>query len=307
MTWEKLGIVYAPTGDRWWSKRYAGIPTALRLSEDLLRIYFWSATEESFDGRIGYVDVAANDPRRILNVSDHPVLDIGEPGDFDDCGVVPSHARVVDDGVMLYYLGVQRVEKRPYLYFTGMVKGDQDGSFFVRQRRTPILERTRHETTIRSALVTAPDGDGLRGWYVGASAWIEVDGRVVPRYAIKHARSVDGVTWNEDTTTCIGAANEHEYGFGRPWVVNKNGLFHMWYSVRSTREPYAIGYAVSDDGLVWRRRDSSVGIQRSATGWDSEMICYPCVVESQGHWYMFYCGNKHGMTGFGVARLTGDF
>ena len=64
-----------------------------------------------------------------------------------------------------------------------------------------------------------------------------------------------------------------------------------------------IGYAESDDGLHWVRKDAEVGTGKSDTGWDSEMICYPCVVDVKGRRYMFYNGNRHGSTGFGYAVL----
>jgi hypothetical protein len=77
----------------------------------------------------------------------------------------------------------------------------------------------------------------------------------------------------------------------------------MWYSVRSFTNLYAIGYAESPDGIVWTRKDDTVGITRSENGWDSEMICYPVVVNISGEHYMFYNGNRHGATGFGIAVL----
>jgi hypothetical protein len=32
------------------------------------------------------------------------------------------------------------------------------------------------------------------------------------------------------------------------------------------------------------------------------MICYPYVVDAGGHRYLFFNGNRHGLTGFGVAE-----
>jgi hypothetical protein len=78
----------------------------------------------------------------------------------------------------------------------------------------------------------------------------------------------------------------------------------MWYSVRSFHEPYRMGYAESADGLVWERKDSTVGIYRSADQpgeWDSEMICYPNYVSHRKKEYLFYNGNQHGKSGFGYA------
>jgi hypothetical protein len=77
----------------------------------------------------------------------------------------------------------------------------------------------------------------------------------------------------------------------------------MWYSIRSHSRPYRIGYAESGDGLQWERRDDEAGIEASASGWDSEMICYAAVIDVNGRRLMFYNGNRHGATGFGVAEL----
>ncbi len=65
-----------------------------------------------------------------------------------------------------------------------------------------------------------------------------------------------------------------------------------------------MGYAESDDGFQFYRRDHHVGIDVSATGWDSEMICYPYVFQHREQTYMLYCGNGNGKTGFGYANLA---
>ncbi|MFQ5751293.1 MAG: hypothetical protein ACE5HI_04785, partial [bacterium] len=65
-----------------------------------------------------------------------------------------------------------------------------------------------------------------------------------------------------------------------------------------------IGYAESENGLDWIRKDEEVGIEVSDEGWDSEMICYPAVISVNGTTYMFYNGNNNGETGFGYAQLT---
>lgn len=38
-------------------------------------------------------------------------------------------------------------------------------------------------------------------------------------------------------------------------------------------------------------------------GFVSEMIYYPHVFSYHGEWHMLYNGKRHGMTGFGIARL----
>ena len=64
-----------------------------------------------------------------------------------------------------------------------------------------------------------------------------------------------------------------------------------------------MGYAESYDLVNWIRDDSKAGIEASNEGWDSEMVCYPHVVEVEGKYFMFYCGNGFGQGGFGYAEL----
>jgi hypothetical protein len=64
-----------------------------------------------------------------------------------------------------------------------------------------------------------------------------------------------------------------------------------------------MGYATSDDLKQWRRDDARAGMSVSASGWDSEMACYPHVFELDDATYMLYQGNGMGRDGIGLARL----
>lgn len=76
----------------------------------------------------------------------------------------------------------------------------------------------------------------------------------------------------------------------------------MWYAVRG--EHYIIGYAESNDGYTWTRKDHLAGINVSESGWDSEMIEYPFIFDHKDNRYMFYNGNGYGRTGIGLAILS---
>jgi len=80
----------------------------------------------------------------------------------------------------------------------------------------------------------------------------------------------------------------------------------MWFAHRATKytATYRIGFASSKDVLTWDRNDSIAGIDISDNGWDSEMICYPCVFQHKEYKYMLYNGNNYGETGFGYALLN---
>lgn len=301
MKWRKLGRVFAPDGSKWWAREYATIPTVLPLGGSMVRVYYASLDEEKI-GRMGYVELDVLRPDKILFETAEPCLDVGAPGTFDDCGVNPSCLVERDGTLSMYYIGWQRSERVPYVLFAGLARS-ADGRIYDRVQQTPVLERTPEEPFLRSATCILPYGGGLRVWYVSATNWTIVNGSQYPEYVIRTATSKDGLSWGAGTP-CFAHEGGHEFGFGRPWVMRDEDGFRMWYSIRSRNAPYRIGYAESADGISWVRKDSEAGIEASPDGWDSGMICYSCVVDVAGARYMFYNGNRHGASGFGLAVLS---
>jgi len=302
MKWRKQGLIYVPNGDMWWAKSHAYLPTAEVLGDEYIRVYFASLDENKF-GRIGYVNLNINNPAQVLFSSQEPILDLGDFGTFDDSGVSPSCIINIEQMKYLYYVGWQRAERVPYMLFAGIAISNDSGHSFQRHSSVPILERTASEPFIRSATTIIKDEGFFKMWYVSALSWVQVDGKMLPSYILRYAESEDGLNWGVHDKICINFENEDEFGFGRPWVVKDNDTYKMWYSIRSRSRSYRIGYAESGDGINWVRKDNEVGIEASMQGWDSEMICFPCVIDAKGKRYMFYNGNRHGATGFGYAIL----
>ncbi|MFZ3005524.1 MAG: hypothetical protein WA047_05065 [Phenylobacterium sp.] len=299
MAWRKLGLVYSTPGDQPWALTNAIFPTAELRDPDTLRIYITTLDAQQF-GRGSYVDVAADDPTRILRVSERPVLDLGEVGDFDDAGANPFAVIEFRGRKLMYYQGWQRTLRAPYQVFTGLAFEAEDGTF-EKWGRVPVLDRTSQEPHMRAAPCLLREGDRLLLWYVSSAHWTQRSDGLHYHVVIRHAVSDDGVNWDVHPDICLAPAG-NEYAVGRPWVVRENGLFRMWYSVRSFDQPYRIGYAQSADGIRWERLDHLAGIARSQAGWDSEMICYPNVVRVGARLLMFYNGNHHGASGFGCAE-----
>ena len=299
MRWRKRGLVFAPSGKRWWARSYALLPTVGTVDNDILRIYFASLDGKHY-GRIGYVDVDANNPQRILYQAKEPVLNIGELGAFDDSGVNPSCVVDLANKKYLYYIGWQRCERVPYMLFSGLAVSRDGGLTFERQSRTPVLDRTVDEPFSRGAPFVMIEDGVFKMWYWSCLKWSSGPD-IHYNTVIRHAVSTDGMVWNSHPHICIEPDFSDEYAVGRPWVIRDGPVYKMWYSIRSFTELYTIGYAESKDGIHCVRKDDEVGIGKSENGWDSEMICYPCVVEVKSTRLMFYNGNRHGSTGFGYA------
>jgi hypothetical protein len=137
-------------------------------------------------------------------------------------------------------------------------------------------------------------------WYDSADAWLAQNDS---RYNIKYAESKDGIHWERNGVVCIAADfDKGETCMSRACVLKENGIYKMWYCIATVAGGYkGIGYAESKDGVKWERMDEKAGISLSASGWDSEMVCYPHVFNHKGTKYMLYNGNGYGRTGFGYA------
>ena len=95
MKWNKKGRIYVPDGHSWWAKKYAFPPTPYFLNDEIIRMYVAFCDEKTV-GRIGFVDVLADKPSEVVKVSEQPVLDIGQPGAFDENGLLPTSILAVD-------------------------------------------------------------------------------------------------------------------------------------------------------------------------------------------------------------------
>ena len=303
MKWIKRGLIFSPKNFRRdWIYSHAYIPTPYFISDRIIRIFvaFWDRNKV---GRIGYVDIDADNPQKILKVSEKPSLDIGKSGTFDDNGVAP--VSIIDEGhhMRLYYVGFQICTRIRYYLFSGLALSKDKGESFQRYWETPILDRSPYELYLRSAPYVLKDGDIYKMWYVAGSEWIEVNGKLVPKYNIRYLESHDGINWDKKGLVCIDFKNEDEYGFGRPWVLKDGNLYRMFYSIRTKSKGYRLGYAESEDGVNWIRKDDEIGIDVSKEGWDSQMICFSSVIFYKDKVYMFYNGNNFGEDGFGYAIL----
>jgi hypothetical protein len=240
-------------------------------------------------------------PGTAQDLSRSPVLSFSEPGAFDENGV--SYPYVVRKGqkVFLYYNGWMPTVLTPFQIHLGLAVSS-DGDHFERASRAPILERT-NDDHLSIGSVGVLDDDGLwRMWYTSFVRWGRKASQHKHYYLIKYAESDDGIHWRRDNTVCIDFRDTDEFSICRPSVIRHDGLYHMWFSYRGRH--YRIGYAWSEDGIHWQRRDDLAGIDVSETGWDSESVCYSYVFRHMDALHMLYCGNEYGRDGLGLARLA---
>jgi len=298
--WTKLGAILVPDPARYWMATHTGPSFAVPRTDAALWDVYVTGRDVRNRSRIGVVTVDPAHAPSPVAIGDEPVFDLGILGAFDENGV--SYPWIVESrGVEhMYYVGWMPTVLTPFQNHIGLAVRPAGGTW-QRASRAPILERTDAEfLSLGSSSVLIENGR-WRMWYTCFQRWGGGAGEPKHVYVIKYAESADGRQWNRPDIVCIDAASPNEYAIGRPSVLRRESRYHMWYSYRGTQ--YRIGYAWSDDGVRWTRRDDLAGIDVSPTGWDSESICYSHVFDWRGTLYMLYCGNDYGREGLGLARF----
>lgn len=306
-SWQKMGTVFEVKENFPWMYSHASFPKAL-LMKDRIRVFFTTRDTNS-RGRIGYFDVDCNNPLKVIEISNQPILDLGEPGTFDDCGVTPSCALWHEDKVYLYYYGWNALQLTPHRLTTGLAISYDGGNTFERYSKAPLFDRTEKEPIFSNNPYVLKDGHTWHMYYINLEKWISINGRFEGMFTLYYAHSNDGIIWHRDAKVALHKNFDFEC-ISNASVLKENDVYKMWYSYRSIEDfregkgAYWIGYAESTDAVKWNRQDDCVQLERSKADWDSVMATFPSVVTLDNKRYMFYNGNGFGKTGIGVASLN---
>lgn len=301
MAWKKLGRIFCPDGSSEWMATHAMIPVAEHLQGDRYRIHF-TARDTQNRGHGAFLEIDMNDPTTVVMLHNEPTLLPGELGGFDDSGALPNALVKHGDRTLLYYSGINLGVTVKIRNAIGVAEWDEKTKKFAPLFRGPIIDRTRDcPHFVGTPEVHFEDGK-FRAWYTACTHWEDTPYGPKHYYHIEYCESADGMRWQRDGTIAVPLRDEHEYALSGPRVVKQDGIYHMWFCARATKDAasYRILHATSTDGVRFTR-DGAMGLDVSPQGWDSGMVCYPFVFDHAGKRYMLYNGNDYGKTGFGIA------
>lgn len=304
--WEKIGFFSVPRNRYSWMHSHAQLPTALVLDDSRVRVFFATRTNEQ-RSHIAYTDLkfdSGGNNFEVQEISSRPVISPGPIGHFDEHGVFPSSIIKSDGSIYLYYIGWNQGVEAPLFYASIGLAVGVDGCTFKPVSNAPILTRSE----VDPCMVTSPyvyiDNGRWRMAYVSGVKWDRnKNGRLQSYYNIKLAESENQQDWRRDGKVAIDFKGG-EKNIARPSVLRcANNGYRMWYSyVDAVVGKYRMGYAESNDGTEWLRKDELV-----PTGLDREhcleSACYPCVFELGKHTYILYNGDNFGEAGFCVAKF----
>ena len=147
--------------------------------------------------------------------------------------------------------------------------------------------------------IVIKNGDRYQMWYTGQAggkSWIG------------YATSADGKAWQRESDKPVLSAEMpwEKVAVMCPHVIydQQAKQYRMWYSGGEQGEPNAIGYATSEDGLKWtKREDNPIFKPDPKSAWEKDRVT-ACQVVRQGEWYlMFYIGFRdEAHAQIGIAR-----
>lgn len=318
MKWQKLGKIFDPTTVKLADDctEFAKSPQAL-VFPDFVRIYF-CAQKKTANGKYfsspQYVDFDKS-LTQIRALSDHSVIKAADLGHFDEHGIFPFSVTRDGHKILAYTSGWSRRTSVSVDMSIGLAQSSDLGQSFDRYGMGgPVMAASHNEPMMVADAFVLKINGSYHMWYIFGSHWQKrsADSAAERFYKIAYAHSIDGINWQRSGKTIIDEKIADECQ-ALPTVIYAGGKYHMYFCYRSaydfrqnSKNAYRLGYAWSEDMLNWTRDDNKAGIDLSESGWDSEMMCYPNLFESDGQIYLLYNGNEFGRYGFGLARLT-DF
>jgi len=300
MEWSSHGVVVDAPPPLSWAASHAALPVVAAIGDDL-RLYCSCRDQR---GRSHIAAAWLDLHEGCARFDEQVAISLGPLGAFDDHGVTSSCVVESGERIFQYYTGWSVGVTVPFYLAIGCAISEDGGRTFEKVSPAPVLGRSSVDPFLCASPSILVERGTWRMWYVSGTDWREERGAVRHRYHIKYAESGDGIEWRATGRVCIDYRDPNETSIARPCVLKDQDVYRMWYCSRGTT--YRLGYAESDDGLAWTRKDEQIDIRHSPNGWDSEMQAYPFVFDYDGERHMLYNGNAFGATGIGHATLHQD-
>ena len=238
------------------------MPTAYLINEETIRV-FYSSRDIRNRSRISFFDVAADNPLNLKYAHGTPICELGCPGAFDDCGMMPTSVVALGDKTLLYYTGWSERVLVPYHNSIGVLIINPDGTG-QRIGGGPVLGATLFDPFFVATAEVKYQENGFLAWYAACVGWDEIEGKMEPAYHIRFSTSKDGLNWERSGEVAIDFSDPSERGIASASVLLEAHAAEMWFCYRKNinfrtdkNAAYKIGYArrLGSDlirRMVWR-------------------------------------------------------
>jgi len=299
-SWRALGRIHNSKNQIDSMFSHAAVPFAESIGGELYRVYFSSRDRENRSYTHSLI-LDIENPTRILDLDLVPILSPGDFATFDQDGAMASW--ITQNGVYrnLYYIGWNNFPEKGIFQNSIGLAISKNNEPFQKVSNGPILDRSIHDPSFVASCCVLKVESEWRMWYLSCLGWESQNEKLIHKYHIKEARSLDGMNWNRTGKITIDFSDKDEYAISRPSVIFGGDKLRMWYSYRGLS--YKIGYAESSNGSDWTRMDDQINPEDFSDSWSLEMHEYPHVFIHKGQYFMLYNGDGYGKSGFGIAIL----
>lgn len=237
-------------------------PSVIRFRGHLFNYY------SGFDGKVWHTGVALSDDGvNWKKYEKNPIIS-PSPKDWDVSYISANGSAVLwGQKVLYFYQGVD-------IYgVTNIGLATSEDGFTFKKLPKPVLTTGRIHTWDSAAVgdpyVIAKD-DTLYLYYLGQNE------RSVQRLGV--ARSKDGMRWEKLISNPVldvgAAATFDENGLGEPSVTHVPPYFYLIYTGRDVNENRNVGYAISTDGVNWKKMSTRGLLSSYQRGkWASHVVC----------------------------------
>lgn len=305
--WKKHGIIFSPKlqTNSTINCSEALVPTPFYFgSRKAIRVYY-TARDSKGRGHVYWVEFSSTNPEKLLDYSASPILEPGNPGFFDDNGVMAtSIVKIKPDVFYLYYVGFERLTTIRYRLLTGLAISKDNGNSFQRFSTQPILERSPEEPFFRGGPFVKYENKKFKMWYVAGGEWLMQNEKTSPKYSLYYVESTDGINWSENKRLILNPSQEG-YAIGRPWVVNEGDNWRIFYSERKLKYMKYRLETILMNPISGQNIESNTKFKLEAgpAEFDSLEICYSAVLQLQNKYLMYYNGNNLGEQGMALASM----
>lgn len=297
INWTKLpsNPILSPGAAGNWDSSLIEAPDVI-IENGVYRMWY---TGESGNVKIGHS--ISNDGVNWTKRAVNPVLDIGEPGSWDDYWTYMGSVLKEGDIYKMWYTGCDgTTHGATWMQRIGYAESI-DGIYWEKNTSNPVLELGSSDTWDDGAIFSCGvinDEGTYKIWYTGH------DGS---RMRIGYASSNDGIIWvkyDDPTTTSqpyqesdpvmnLASPSDWDYDCMEPRVIKDGSTYKMWYTGWDGSHR-RVGLAISDDGINWTKSTfNPVFVPDSPGKWDNDHVTAGFVQKESNLYEMWYTGNDN--------------
>lgn len=191
-------LLFKPTGALEWQQDFAQIPFG-SVEGNHLRVIFATRSAKDYAGNYkSYPAQAIFDLSdwSLKSIDSSPLMKLGQPGSFDESGVMPGTIIKLHSGeVAMYYCGWSRSVVTPYRWSIGLSFLGTEGKFLRRDLGPIIGQSIAHPYLVASPVVSWSLTTAYEMFHLTGTSWDLVENKYEALYTITRSTSGDGKFW----------------------------------------------------------------------------------------------------------------